>query len=285
MRRAGRERYDAGVEFADYARQSDHRLELLTGALLIAKDAYPALDLEQQARRIDELAAALAGRGLAERSAAQQARALSEYLYLLLGFHGNERDYYDPRNSFLNDVLDRKTGIPISLGVLYIEVARRIGVRASGVSFPGHFLVRVEGSDSGGAAIVDPFFRGSVLGTREIEELHLRATGRSATTGSLLEPASTRLVLLRMLANLRGIHSSRGDFPALLVVLDRMLDLAPNAGPERRDRGLLSAKLGAPRAAIDDLTRYLVVSPHAGDAAEVRRIIDELERSLSATAN
>jgi regulator of sirC expression with transglutaminase-like and TPR domain len=285
MRAAEGERYNPEVDFAEYARQSEERQELLTGALLIAKDAYPALDLELQARRIDELAAALVGRGLARRNAPEQARALSDHLYSSLGFHGNERDYYDPRNSFLNEVLDRRTGIPISLGVLYIEVARRIGVHASGVSFPGHFLVRVEAAGAGRPAIVDPFFRGSVLGPRELEELHLRATGKSAATSSALEPASTRLVLLRMLANLRGVYSARGDFRALLVVLDRMLELAPHAAPELRDRGLLSAKLGAPGAAIDDLSRYLRVSPNAGDVAEIRRIIGELERSLSASTN
>jgi regulator of sirC expression with transglutaminase-like and TPR domain len=273
------------VEFENYARQSDDRLELLTGALLIAKDAYPALDLVMQARRIDELATPLGQRGLEQRSAAEQARALSDHIYLSLGFHGNERDYYDPRNSFLNAVLDRRTGIPISLAVLYIEVARRVGVRATGVSFPGHFLVRVESPRSAPPAIVDPFFRGSVLGPRELEELHLRATGKSVAVSSSLEPAPTRVVLLRMLANLRGIYGARGDFRALLLVLDRMLDLAPNAAAELRDRGLLSAKLGAPRAAIDDLTRYLQVAPNAGDVGEVRRIIGELERSLSASAN
>jgi regulator of sirC expression with transglutaminase-like and TPR domain len=272
------------VDFAELARQTDDSLDLLTGALLIAKDAYPALDLEREVRRIDELAAPVRALALSRLGAREQARAISDHLYLASGFHGNEADYYDPRNSFLNDVLERKTGIPISLAVLYVEVARRAGVRAQGVSFPGHFLVRVV-DVSGSAAIVDPFFRGSVLGQRELGELALRATGKKPLDTRTLAPAPVRTILFRMLANLRGIYASRGDFRALLLVLDRMLDLSPDAASELRDRGLLSAKLGAPRAAIDDLTRYLRGSPNAGDVAEVRRIIGELERSMPAAAN
>jgi regulator of sirC expression with transglutaminase-like and TPR domain len=273
------------VEFADFARQPDERLDLLQGALLIAKDAYPALDVVEQISRIDELARPIGERGLPGLAARAQARAISDHLYVALGFRGNEADYYDPKNSFLNDVLDRKTGIPISLAVLYIEVARRAGVYARGISFPGHFLVRVEDARGGPAAIVDPFFRGSVLGPNELSEVKRRASEQSGAQSTSLEPAPTRQVLLRMLANLRSIYAGRGDFRALLLVLDRMLDLAPNAAAELRDRGLLTARLGAPRAAIDDLTRYVSSAPNAGDVAEVRRIIGELERSLSPSAN
>lgn len=273
------------MSFAEFARQPDDRLDLLLGALLIAQGAYPSLDIAAQMQRVDALARPIAGSGIERRSAREQARALSDHLYVVQGFHGNEADYYDPKNSFLNDVLDRKTGIPISLAVVYIEVARRVGVHARGISFPGHFLVRVEDRWGSPPAIVDPFFRGSVLGAREIEEVSRRAAGRGHSDATRLDPAPTRLVLLRMLANLRSIYASRGDFCALLLVLDRMLDLAPNAVSELRDRGLLTAKLGAPRAAIDDLTRYVSASPQAGDAAEVRRIIGELERSLSPGAN
>lgn len=272
------------MDFAELARLPDERLDLLTGALLIAKDAYPALDLVRETARIEELATPVRALALSRLGAREQARAISDHLYLANGFRGNEADYYDPRNSFMNDVLERKMGIPISLGVLYVEVARRSGVRAHGVSFPGHFLVRVE-DVSGSVAIVDPFFRGSVLGPRELTELSRRAVGKAPPESTTLDPAPARTILVRMLANLRGIYASRGDFRALLLVLDRLLDLSPNAVAELRDRGLLSAKLGAPRAAIDDLSRYLRASPNAGDVAEVRRIIGQLERSLPSAAN
>ncbi len=275
--------YTWSVEFADFARQPDERLDLLLGALLIAQGAYPGLDVPAQIARIEQLAAPIAGLGLARLRASEQARAISDHLYVVSGFHGNQADYYDPRNSFLNDVLDRKTGIPISLAVVYIEVARRAGVDARGIGFPGHFLVRVEDRHGGGAAVVDPFFRGSVLGPNELREVGRRASEQGQLPS--FAPSSTRQVLLRMLANLRSIYAGRGDFRALLLVLDRMLDLAPDAAAELRDRGLLTARLGAPRAAIDDLTRYVSSAPNAGDVAEVRRIIGELERSLSSGAN
>lgn len=258
-------------------------MDLLLGALLIAKGAYPALDVRAQIARIDELAAPLAPLPLRRLRAREQARAISDHLYVVTGFHGNQADYYDPRNSFLNDVLDRKTGIPISLAIVYIEVARRAGVDARGIGFPGHFLVRVEDPHGESPAIVDPFFRGSVLGEHELREVGRRASDQGHPAS--FAPSPTRHVLLRMLANLRSIYASRGDFRALLLVLDRMLDLAPDAAAELRDRGLLTARLGAPRAAIDDLTRYVSSAPHAGDVAEVRRIIGELERSLSSAAN
>lgn len=263
------------MDFGAYASQPDERLDLLQGALLVARDEYPSLDLRAQTARVDELAAPLGDAGLAGKPVGDQIAALAEHLFERSGFRGNENDYYDPRNSFLNDVLDRRLGIPITLAILYVEVAARAGVAASGVGFPGHFLVRVE--SPAGPLIVDPFHGGGVLDDSALHELLGRAGGGQLDPG-LVEPAPVRTVLVRMLMNLRSIYASRGDYPRLLVVIDRIVDLLPDAPRELRDRGLLSARLGAPEAAMDDLRHYVRLAPNAGDVAEVRRIIDQLEQ-------
>ncbi len=271
------------MDFHTYVAQPDEDLDLLTGALLIARDAYPGLDLDAQKRRLGLLAAPLAGRGLERAPLLMQAAAIGEYLYDTCGFRGNREDYYDPRNSFVNEVIERRLGIPLTLAVVYIEVARRIGVRARGIGFPGHFLVRVEDPDRDEAVIVDPFGAGAVLDRDDLQALLRQGDGgRLELSLSMLTPTPTRHVLARMLMNLRGIYATRGDYPRLLLVLDRLIDLIPDVANEVRDRGLLWAKLGAPQAAIDDLNRYLETLPHAGDVAEVRRLIDQLERKAEA---
>ncbi len=273
-------RYTFWMDFGVYAAQPDDALDLLQGALLIAQDEYPSLDLRVQTARIDELAAPLRKTGIGALPVGDQIAALAAHLFERWGFRGNEQDYYDPRNSFLNDVLDRRLGIPITLAILYVEVAARAGVTAQGVGFPGHFLVRVDAP--GGPLIVDPFRGGGVLDGTALSELLERGGGGRDFSDALLEPAPVRKVLVRMLMNLRSIYASRGDYSRLLVVLDRIVDLLPGAPRELRDRGLLSARLGAPEAAMDNLRHYVRLAPHAGDVAEVRRIIDQLEQGHAA---
>ena len=273
------------MEFNEYAAQADHRMSLLAGALLVARDAHPAPDLAEQAARIDELASPLLRLDLGAFSPGVQAAAIAEHLYGVCGFQGNASDYYDPRNSFLNDVLDRRLGIPISLAIVYVEVARRCGVTAHGVSFPGHFLVRVE-QKSERPLLVDPFHGGAILDRENLERVLRSATGSERDLDdSMLRPATVREILVRMLGNLRAIYASRGQHSRLLVVIDRIVELVPDAVAELRDRGLLSAQLGAPRAAIDDLMRYLRLAPTAGDVAEVRRLIDRLETAAVRAPN
>jgi regulator of sirC expression with transglutaminase-like and TPR domain len=262
------------VDFGEYAAQPDVELELLTGALLVARDAYPNLDTAAQTRSIEELAHELAASRPWRLPLALQASALVDHLYRRHGFRGNETDYHDPKNSFLNEVMERRLGIPISLAVVYVEVARRCGMHANGVGFPGHFLVCVgEGKN---AIMIDPF-RGALPDRRALTKLLARTGQARRLEEGMLAPTPTRHFVARMLMNLRGIYASRGDYPRLLVVLDRLIDLLPEIADEVRDRGLLWAKLGAPQAALDDLKRYVEALPHAGDAAEVRRLIDQLE--------
>lgn len=263
------------MNFSAYAAQPDDELDLLEGALLIAGDARPGLDQGQVSRELDALAAPLKGQGLAELPVSAQARVIAEHLFVGVGFHGNDADYYDPRNSFLDEVIVRRTGIPISLSVLYVEVARRAGVSASPVGFPGHFLVRID--DLERRLVVDPFHGGGALDEVALAELLRRSGSKLRYSSDLIAPTPVRQVVARMLMNLRGIYASRGDFSRLLVVIDHLIDLLPGSTEELRERGFLLGRLGAPAAAVDDLTHYVEALPHADDAAEVKRWIDRLQ--------
>lgn len=279
------------MEFRDYAREHDDRLDLLTGALLIARDAYPGLDLAAQRSRIEELARPLAGRALSGLPPTVQARLLSDYLYVICGFHGARADYYDPRNSFLNEVLDRKTGIPITLAVIYIEVARRVGVDARGVGFPGHFLVRLGAGGPDPSALrnepvmVDPFDRGRLLDAAALGSLLRRSNVRVPLSDDMLAPARTRHILARMLMNLRGIYASRGDAARLLLTLDRLIDLLPELSTELLERAKLYEKLGAPGAALADYERYLTLDPDGADAGAARKSVQRLSHAQQAQDN
>lgn len=279
------------MEFRDYARSTDDRLDLLTGALLIARDAHPGLDLDAERRRLDELAAPLARRGLSRLPPTVQARLLSDYLYVVCGFHGTRGDYYSPGNSFLNEVLDRKSGIPITLAVVYIEVARRLGVSASGVGFPGHFLVRLDAPPGELAAernepvIVDPYRQGRLLDATALRELLRRAKVRSALSNDMLAAAPTRHVVARMLMNLRGIYAERGDTARLLLVLDRLIDLLPHLTSEVLERAGLYEQLGAPAAALADFRRYLEIDPSGEGAEAARRAVERLSRGETCGRN
>jgi regulator of sirC expression with transglutaminase-like and TPR domain len=279
------------VEFRDYARDHDDRLDLLTGALLIARDAHPGLDLGAQRARLDELARPLSGRGLSGLPPSVQARLLSDYLYVVCGFHGDRSDYHDPRNSFLNEVLDRKTGIPITLAVVYIEVARRLGVAALGVGFPGHFLVRLDARRPDPSAtlnepvIIDPFNQGRLLDSQALGSLLRQSNVRAPLSSDMLEPARTRHIVARMLMNLRGIYAARGDASRLLLTLDRLIDLLPDLSSELIERAKLYEQLGAPAAALADYQRYLELDPDGADSISARKSAQRLTRALAAQNN
>lgn len=279
------------MEFRDYARSSDDGLDLLTGALLIARDAHPGLDFQAQRERLDALAQPLQNRGLPGLPPTVQARLLSDYLYVVCGFHGAKTDYYDPRNSFVNEVLERRTGIPITLAVVYMEVARRVGVDALGVGFPGHFLVRLDArfgdpsAERNEPVIVDPFHQGRLLDASALSELLRRNNVRAPLSTEMLEPARTRHVVARMLMNLRGIYTSRGDGPRLLLTLDRLIDLLPDLSSELVERAKLYESLGAPAAALADYERYLTQDPDGADSVLARHAIERIRGSLKTQRN
>ncbi|MDP9034354.1 MAG: tetratricopeptide repeat protein [Myxococcota bacterium] len=269
--------------FEQLAELPDECLDVATGAALIARDTYARLDVERLLSRFDDLARPLAARGLATLSPAEQADAISNHLYGQLGFRGNEQDYYDPKNSLLPDVLDRKLGIPITLALVYCEVARRLGVRARGVSFPGHFLVRVDWpARDDNPVTVDPFFGGRQLDEPALQKLLERASSpQRLSLPEHLAAASARTMLVRMLINLKWIHATRGDFARALLALDRIISLTPDSVPALRERGLLAARLGAVEAARADLSRLLELVPGAPDASSIRERLRELRAKVS----
>lgn len=212
--------------FSHLVARPEADLDLARAALLIALPEYPGLDVARYVEELDRLGTTAATR-IAEAQGRPPLGTVIRYLYEELGFHGNTQDYYDPKNSFLNEVLERRTGIPISLALVLIEVCRRVGIDARGVSFPGHFLVRIQDED-GDLMFIDPF-DGRLLDDRHLAELHRRAIGDDGPIDPrVLEPASKGHVLMRLLNNLRAIYERTGDQTRLLGVLARMQILSPD---------------------------------------------------------
>lgn len=238
-------------------------------ALLIARDAYPDLDVEGELARLDAIAEPLRS-APGPRTPHAIADRMASYLHGELGFRGNEEDYYDPRNSYLNDVLARHLGIPITLAIVWIAVGRRVGVQVEGIGFPGHFLAKVGGAHG---VFVDCFAGGAVLdqaALATLAERHLGDAGRLHP--ALLTPVETPHLVQRMLNNLKAAHQRRGDAAHALVAADRLVDLT-GAPEHRRDRGLLALTCGSAAAAIEDLSSYVNERPDATDVPAVRQAI------------
>lgn len=255
-----------------WLRQSDPaELPLFEAGLLMACDAYPDLDPERYLHRFDAHVETLQADAVTAASAIDGLRLLNRYLFEQQGFSGNFLDYYDPRNSYLHEVLDRKLGIPISLSVLYMELGQRLGLKLEGVSFPGHFLVRLP--VDGGLIVLDPFHGGKSVGAEELKLRARNVLGQESLTDAdlrgLLGPAERRDVLVRMLGNLKGIYSQRDEPERALTVCDRLVQLTGDIG-ERRDRGFLYQAVGAHAAAAVDLEAYLKARTRADDADAVR---------------
>ena len=256
----------------------DEEIELARACLQIAEDAYPGLDVDGYVGEIERFAKRLRARLAKDALAEDRVIALNEFLFDDLGFSGNTDDYYDPRNSYLNEVLDRRTGIPITLAVLYMEIGRRIGLPLEGVSFPGHFLVRLP--LRGGTLVLDPFSGGVPQSEGELRERLKRVIPRGARRSGVpvaelpldqfLEPASKRQILARLLRNLKGVYREKDKPERMLEVLNRMLIVAPEAAGELRDRGFVYQRLECWRPALKDLAEYLEREPEAADADEVR---------------
>jgi len=257
--------------FRDAVAPQRVRINLCEAALLCAQDAYPDLDIADTLQRIDELALTLKRRLPPDFSTTHRLLALNNYLFQELGFSGDSDNYYDPRNSFLNDVLMRKIGIPITLSILYIEIGERLGLKLRGVSFPGHFLVKIR--VTGGELVLDPYDHGRSLSEEDLRERLARFTGEEAAQTlpleDLLEPASPRQILARLLRNLKAIYLEAKDLDQALAVMNRLVVLLPDVPEERRDRGLVFAQLECPRAAADDLGYYARERPGAEDAEKV----------------
>ena len=261
----------------------DASLSLIEAAAAIAQDEYPDLDTQAVLAEIDAMADKLRRRIPADAVPVQRLRWLNRYFFQELGFAGNVNNYYDPRNSYLHAVLSSRRGIPITLAVLYIELATQIGLTARGVSFPGHFLIklRLHTGKQHGEVVIDPF-TGHSLSREELDELlgpYKRSHGLmgefDAPLGLFLQAAPSRDVLARMLRNLKEIHRSAEDWPRLLAVEHRLVILLPHAWEERRDRALVLAELGQYSQAVDDLNAYLEHRPDAEDHAALAARVSE----------
>jgi regulator of sirC expression with transglutaminase-like and TPR domain len=260
----------------------DASFSLLEAAIAIAQDEEPQLDPQAVLADIDRLADRLKRRLPADAGALQRLRFLNRYFFQELGFAGNVNDYYDPNNSYLHRVLATRRGIPITLALVYIEIASQIGLTARGVSFPGHFLVKLRMTQ--GEVVLDPL-TGQSLSREELDERLAPYRRQQGLTGEFdvplglfLQTAPARDVLARVLRNLKEIHRTAEDWPRLLAVQERLVILLPEAWEERRDRALVYAELGRNDDAAPDLAAYLEHRPKADDAASLRVRLAELRR-------
>ena len=253
----------------------DASLPVLEAAVAVAQDESPDLDVQGVLAQIDALAERLRRRIPADAAPLQRLRLLNRYFFGELGFAGNVNDYYDPRNSYLPAVLETRRGIPLTLALLYIELGAQAGLQAQGVSFPGHFLVKVRLPR--GEVVVDPF-SGQSLSREDLDErLQALRTERGLVgddevpLGLFLQAAPPRDVVARLLHNLREIHRRADDRERLAAVLRRLVILLPEAWGERRELALVLAELGRHGPAADELALYLKHQPAAADAAALRR--------------
>lgn len=258
----------------------DAALPLLGTALLIACDEYPQLDADLYDTLLESHAEHLRAEIEAIEAWPLKMQAINRHLFEELGYAGNHEQYYDPRNSYLNEVFERRLGNPISLALVQMEVARRLGVPLDGVSFPGHFLVRLPVDD--GVLVMDPFNRGRPLGVDELRERARPHLGGDVpdddALGHILSPASHRGMLMRMLRNLHGVYVEADDWERAVRCADRVLRLSPNNAEALRDRGLGYLRLGHTHGARQDLSRYLQLQPDASDSDALRERLIGLGR-------
>ena len=265
----------ARERFAELVSGSEADLNLAEAALLIAQEEQPELDVAAYLGRLDALAERVRSRLPEAPGFADIIQALNTVLFEEEGLSGNQTDYHDPRNSFLNEVLDRKLGIPITLSLVYIEVGNRLGVPLVGVGFPGHFVVKYAGPD--GETVLDPFQAGSRVNQAQMEDKLRSMYGPNnpfaGQLPKLLAAVGKKDMLLRMLRNLKQVYTQKEDFERALSVVERILLVAPDHPVEVRDRGAIHHRMGHQQLAVRDFQRYLQLAPKADDAKAVRAVM------------
>jgi regulator of sirC expression with transglutaminase-like and TPR domain len=255
----------------------DQDISLAEAALLIAGHGYPDLNVAAYLSRIEELAYMLRLRIDEDDSVPERISALNRFLFGDLGFAPNSEDYYDPRNNFLNEVLERRTGIPITLCVIYMELGRKIGLPLQGVSFPGHFLVKCAVPE--GAVVLDPYSGGIALSLADLQKRLREARGGEvsrAVVAELLVSASNKEIIVRLLRNLKAIYLREHNLDRALPIVNWIIATMPEQTPELRDRGMIYQELECSRAALADFVEYLKRSPSCEDADDIRRRIIDL---------
>ena len=265
----------ARENFAQEVSLADQDIDLAKAALYIAQEETPSLNIENYLGQLDEWAQQVQALLPQERYPLRVIQCINQVLYDDLRFVGNEENYYDPRNSFLNEVMERRTGIPITLALVYLEVARRIEFPMVGIGMPGHFLIRPEFKDAG--IFVDAFHQGEVLFPEDCQQRLQDIFGQPvALEDQFLEAVSKKEFLARMLTNLKLIYINQQDLERALAVIERLLLVFPDAIIEQRDRGLLHYQLGDPQSAIADLKTYIAHYPHASDSSMIEMLISQI---------
>ncbi|HXA84201.1 MAG TPA: transglutaminase-like domain-containing protein [Candidatus Dormibacteraeota bacterium] len=259
----------------------DERVDLLRAALTFARVEDPQLDIEHYVRRVDELATRVAEQIQEPDDPGQIIAALNHILFQEEMFRGNTVDYYSPRNSFLHDVLDRRLGIPITLALVYMEVARRVSFQLFGVGMPGHFLLKhydVEGH----SILIDAFERGLIVTEEDCrQKLDSIYSGQVALQPEFLLPVTRRQMLTRMLNNLRSVYLSQRDFRRAVQIVDLILVIYPRSPEDMKQRAVLRYNLNDYRGALSDFEEYVKMSPDASDAEEIRQTALSLRRSMA----
>ena len=258
----------------------DSSFNIAACALIIAQHEYPSLDIPGYLQQLDQIADRLRVRLPADAGKPHVISMLNHYLFRELGYAGNRDDYYDPRNSFLNDVIDRRIGIPITLSILYVEIGRRVGVNLQGVSFPGHFLVKYVTDQ--GVIVLDPFNSGISLSEADLRE-RLRQSGGGVDNldmplGALLRPATAHEIMVRLAGNLKAIYTAAGELEKAVAMTSLILCVNPDDTRELRDRATMYRQLFCYRAALADFERLVEIDVDAAEDDGIRETIAELKQ-------
>ncbi|MBD1825135.1 tetratricopeptide repeat protein [Cyanobacteria bacterium FACHB-DQ100] len=269
----------ARQRFYQEVRQDDEEINLEKAALYIAQEEYPELEVDYYLKALDQMAAEIQARLPEEPYPLRIVQTINQYLYKDLEFHGNSEDYYDPRNSFLNDVIDRRTGIPISLALLYLAIAKRIDFPMIGIGMPGHFLIRPAVNEDM-EIFVDAFHEGEILFPQDCQERLNQLAGQPVEMRpKFLEAVTAKQFLARMLTNLKGIYLNQGKIGKCLTMIERILILFPDAPFELRDRGIIYFQTHRWIEARQDLEAYLDNVPNANDRDVIEQLLDRIEGS------
>jgi regulator of sirC expression with transglutaminase-like and TPR domain len=270
------------ARFREVVDSPDEKIDLARAALLIAKNVCQDLDVERYLLRIEQMGRELAAQLPEPCDETERILALNHYMFEEQGFGPNVEDYYDVRNSFLHEVIERRVGIPISLSILYMQLGRSIGLELHGVTFPGHFLVKCKVGE--GTVVLDPYGGGIPVSVQDLQRRVRDARGGEvsrASVAGMLVAARKKDILVRMLRNLKAIYLEKRDHDHALSIMGWIILLAPDDAAETRERGLLFQELECFRAALEDLERYLQLAPAAPDADEVRRRVVGLRLAAS----